>query len=260
MEQLRAAKYRKLRKTLTTVSSAVSEGVSSAVSEGVSEGVALQPPIFAIERWQARCRLIEMLSNTPPATPSLTHDPLLPSTLYQDPGLIQDFIRASYTEEQASEVATTMAKTSHTAVVELQQHQATLDSHTGTANVTRQGSSGVELSREEAQVRVVKHKHSIDFLMAPSRPQSKKASGKASDRVSECGSGSGSVKLYKLNHAHYEKLLQLFQQNNTNDESEGVSEVDLEEFHERVYALLSRYHSLLGHGFQAALNEQSFQV
>jgi hypothetical protein len=68
------------------------------------------------------------------------------------------------------------------------------------------------------------------------------------------------VKLYKLNHAHYEKLLQLFQQNNTNDESEGVSEVDLEEFHERVYALLSRYHSLLGHGFQAALNEQSFQV
>lgn len=81
------------------------------------------------------------------------------------------------------------------------------------------------------------------------------------------------------NHGHYHKLWRLFLANRDPlatpqshaeplphsgagepHHEEGDECLLREEFHERVWALLARYHSLLGHGFQAALNEQSFQV
>lgn len=61
--------------------------------------------------------------------------------------------------------------------------------------------------------------------------------------------------LFKLNPAHYAKLKCLYQR------SGGKETVFVEEeFHRHVFSLLCRYHAIQGHGFQAAMPEQAFDV
>lgn len=295
LEQLRAAKYHQLRKTLSTLSTA-------------PVSAPLQPPIFAIERWQARCRLRETLH--PEVVALEVRDPLLPSAQWTDPGLVQDFTRASYTEEHATSIAAALSSASHTAAASLVQRRTELANSVTTnfqcisskdsskkkkkATLSVRSTEGVlqggGRGAAPATVRVAKHKHSIDFFVslpkqAPSRKRRRGQASAAEEHEQEGEGGSGTRaagKLYKLNHAHYQKLRDLFLQNRPSSDmtstgsarrggsessviSQGEAGADWsvqnwEEFHERVYVLLSRYHSLLGHGFQAALNEHSFQV
>ncbi len=40
----------------------------------------------------------------------------------------------------------------------------------------------------------------------------------------------------------------------------GAVRISESDFHKLVYCVLSRYHSVLGHGFQMALSKQAFNV
>jgi len=99
-----------------------------------------------------------------------------------------------------------------------------------------------EVARHAVQVR--SHRHSVDFSVL-----------------------SGGKKLFKLNHGHYEKLRLLVAAScggsvggDPPGAGGGVVRVSESDFHKLVYCVLSRYHSVLGHGFQMALGEQAFDV
>ncbi|CAM9239464.1 unnamed protein product, partial [Ectocarpus fasciculatus] len=66
-------------------------------------------------------------------------------------------------------------------------------------------------------------------------------------------------KILKLNNAHYARLKSQYTRI-TSRTGPAAGKFDETVFHKRVYIVLSRYRSLLGHGFQAALNEHSFRV
>jgi hypothetical protein len=94
-------------------------------------------------------------------------------------------------------------------------------------------------------VRVQSHRHSMEFSMP-----------------------SGGTKLFKLSHSHYEKLCLLVAvscsgsvccdlHQRTGTGAVCISESD---FNKLVYFPLSRYHSVLGHGFQMTLGKQAFNV
>lgn len=113
-----------------------------------------------------------------------------------------------------------------------------------------------EISRNV--VLVTSHRHSIDFAITCVDDDD---SGRKKNKTN---------KLYKLNHGHYDKLRLLLaaycnnrisgngDNNNDNKNSNDVySDTD---FHKLVYCVLSRYHSVLGHGFQMALSEHVFDV
>ena len=80
---------------------------------------------------------------------------------------------------------------------------------------------------------------------------------------------SGGKKLFKLNHGHYEKLCLLVAVSWGGSVDKdlhqcmgagGAVPVSQSVFHKLVYCMLSRYHLVLGHGFQMALGKQVFSV
>ncbi len=94
-------------------------------------------------------------------------------------------------------------------------------------------------------VRVQPHQHSVDFSVL-----------------------SGGTKLFKLNHGHYKKLCLLAVVScggsigGDPHQRAGASAVCISEsdFNKLVYCVLSRYHLVLGHGFQMTLGKQAFDV
>jgi hypothetical protein len=95
-------------------------------------------------------------------------------------------------------------------------------------------------------VRVQSHQHSMDFSVL----------------------SGGTRKLFKLNHGHYKKLHLLAAVscggsvggNPHQCEGAGTVHISESDFNKLVYCVLSRYHSVLGHGFQMALGEQAFNI
>jgi hypothetical protein len=117
------------------------------------------------------------------------------------------------------------------------------------------GSSLLEEEIAKHAVRVQSHRHSVDFSIL----------------------SDGGRRLLKLNHSHYEKLRRLMtgscvgghcgggfaSSSSRMGGSGGASPCDAvseSDFHKLVYCVLSRYHSVLGHGFQMALGEHAFDV
>jgi hypothetical protein len=103
------------------------------------------------------------------------------------------------------------------------------------------------LEEEVAQhpMRVQSHQHSADFSVL-----------------------SRGTKLFKLNHSHYKKLCLLAAVScggsNGGDPHQrtGAGTVCISEsdFNKLVYCMLSRYHLVLGHGFQMTLGKQAFNL
>ncbi len=77
---------------------------------------------------------------------------------------------------------------------------------------------------------------------------------------------SGGTKLFKLNHGHYMKLCLLaavscgcsISGNSHQCTCAGTVRISESDFNKLVYCMLSRYHLVLGHGFQMALGKQTF--
>ncbi len=94
-------------------------------------------------------------------------------------------------------------------------------------------------------VRVQSHWHSVDFSVL-----------------------SGGTKLFKLNHGHYKKLCLLVVVSCGGSvggdphqcAGAGAVRISKSDFNKLVYCVLSRYHSVLGHGFQMTLGKQAFDV
>ena len=119
-----------------------------------------------------------------------------------------------------------------------------------------------EISRNV--VSVTSHRHSIDFSIITSGDNDTDDGKKKKKKTN---------KLYKLNHGHYDKLRLLLtahcnnrisgngDNNNNNNNNKNSNDVYSDsDFHKLVYCVLSRYHSVLGHGFQMALSEHVFDV
>jgi phosphorylated CTD-interacting factor 1 len=64
--------------------------------------------------------------------------------------------------------------------------------------------------------------------------------------------GKSSKRILKINHEHYNKLSDLWSLYNHDNNT------DTKLFHEHLYMMLSRYHTIQGHGFQAACPEMVF--
>ena len=130
--------------------------------------------------------------------------------------------------------------------IKLQQQKAMRSAAAACGGQKRQRSSLLEEEVARHAVQVRSHRHSVDFSVL-----------------------SGGKKLFKLNHGHYEKLRLLVAASCGGSVGGdppgaggggGVVRVSESDFHKLVYCVLSRYHSVLGHGFQMALGEQAFDV
>jgi len=217
----------------------------------------LNPPIYTWERWQARCKLFDLqqdaleASLTPSSSSSAvqakTLEEMLPERKFVDPGLMEDLERGGFTPKSAQHIGTELSLLSCQCAKELREYTALLP--TGAANVA----SLDKLHR----VRVAVHKHSLDFSI-----------------------GRFPKQILKLTRLHYDKLRALYSSfcgthgrpdaaaaaaaASSDAVSSGsiskATELLLAEMHTRMYILLSRYSSLLGHGFQMALGEDCFRV
>ncbi len=145
--------------------------------------------------------------------------------------------------------------------IKLQQQKAMQSAAAVTATATDGGGaakSGIACSVQKWQqsslleeewarhaVRVQLHWHSVDFSML-----------------------SRGTKLFKLNHGHYKKLRLLaavscggsIGGNPHQHGGAGTVRISKSDFNKLVYFMLSRYHSVLGHGFQMTLGKQAFDV
>jgi hypothetical protein len=107
-----------------------------------------------------------------------------------------------------------------------------------------QWSSLLEEEVVQHAMRVQLHRHSMSFSML-----------------------SGGTNLFKLNHGHYEKLHLLAAVScggsiggDLQRAGAGAVPISESDFNKLVYCLLSRYHLVLGHGFQMTLGKQAFDV
>jgi phosphorylated CTD-interacting factor 1 len=189
----------------------------------------LPPPIYLWERWHCRCILAERERN-PTITPETLRDDIMPCVDgWCDEGTVTDLVRASFPEENARNIATQLSSDSAKYVSDICSYAIQLKATPAT-------------SSKIPGVSVIQHKHTLDFICSSSRK-----------------------KILKINNAHYARLKEQFIKVKTGlatEQQHGPPAVDIDEglFHKRMYILLSQYHSLLGHGFQAALNEHSFRV
>ncbi len=108
-----------------------------------------------------------------------------------------------------------------------------------------QWSSLLEEEMARHTMRVQLHWHSVDFSVL-----------------------SEGMKLFKLNHGHYKKLCLLLAVSCGGSiggdphqrMGAGTVRISQSDFNKLVYCMLSRYHSVLGHGFQITLGERAFNV
>lgn len=183
----------------------------------------LAPPIYTWERWQARCIMVD--TERCMAGELNWNDVSWNEVLPQKPaiidnGLIGDLMRASFPEEAARSIAMKLAQASDKCV-------DAIVAFTGDRRSNPQS---------EQKVIAVAHKHTMDFSISGIKN-----------------------KILKLNNAHYARLKSQYTRI-TSRTGPAAGKFDETVFHKRVYIVLSRYRSLLGHGFQAALNEHSFRV
>jgi len=111
--------------------------------------------------------------------------------------------------------------------------------------ISKKAKAAEKTKKSLERVIVVRHKHSYDVMLSKNKK-----------------------KLLKINPAHYDKLQAMYtrQQHRVLSKSTERGKTatvpfdDVEEFHRRLYCVLARYHSIQGHGFQAACTEHVFEV
>ena len=193
-------------------------------------------PLLAFERWQFNSKLREALCETTTnalktgkdksreSCPTASKEPLLPSREdWIDEDLVHDLVRGNIKQESAEEIAKQLAYTSAKYAHEL----AALQS----AEEARSEEGGV---RKEVVTRVV-------------------------EGVVDLFWGSADEKPYmRISRAHFEKLRILFARHR--EAAGGQEEEDGQAFLGAVFCVLLRYDALGGHGYQAALGSESFDV
>jgi len=185
----------------------------------------MKPAVMAYERWLMRY----FLQNT---VTTDDDDPIIPSPsddMEIDAGFVKDLVKTGGdTEETARTVVEDFYKLSKTAALAISKEKCK--------------KSCLE------KVVVLQHRHSFDVILSKNKD-----------------------KLLKINPDHYEKLKVMYMKQqsteqklvgNKRKEKEGKIETvfDVSEFHRRLFCVLSRYHSIQGHGFQAACTEHVFDV
>jgi phosphorylated CTD-interacting factor 1 len=213
--------------------------------------------IMAFERWHCRGKLREELrvdelsssgsssgasaSSSSSCLASL--DPLLPTALgaqFASAGLVADLTRVGMKPEAATAVAKELATACAKAVAAAPQHP----SKVGSA-----GAKAPAAADASAKVTLTAHQHSNDLVVG--------------------------AKLFKINHAHLQKLRALFDWHASSLpeaaaalsvgskrklEAADANASDSDAFHTSLFAVLARYHALGGPGYQVALNEHAFEV
>jgi len=220
VELARWMKVKKLRQKLHQMCSKVGQPV----------------PLLAFERWQFNSKLREALSETTSddlqtgkdksreSCPTPSKEPLLPSREdWIDEDLVHDLVRGNVKQESAEEIAKQLAYSSAKYAHEL----AALQS----AEEARSEKGG---GRKEVVTRVV-------------------------EGVVDLFWGSADEKPYmRISRAHFEKLRILFARHR--EAGGGEEEEDGQAFLGAVFCVLLRYDALGGHGYQAALGSESFDV
>jgi phosphorylated CTD-interacting factor 1 len=191
----------------------------------------LLPAVTALERWFMRYQL-KGTAGGDPVIPTITkvklidNSPSASSDLSQsiDQGLVKDLMIAKDSQIVAKLVAADIIKEASKLSTELAEASKSLLVRKSTC------SEGKPEAMIRTKLSIDRHKHTIDV--------------KYQD------------KLLKINPLHYDKLKVLFQQSTCGEE---VAADDVE-FHNRLFCVLARYHAIQGHGFQAAVCEQSFDA
>ena len=175
-------------------------------------------PVMAFDRWRMRCTL-DVAAGTDPVLPTL------PPAAPAEPGLVDDLRNVGCSAGDAQSIA----------------HQLAVLSTRNAARINSAAAAAPAASATRVVV-VTRFKHSIDVLLARGR-------GKAATKAAKAA-----TKALKINPKHYDKLLAMF----ARARGVAVDAVETTAFHERLYALLARYHGLQGHGFQAAVGGRAF--
>ena len=192
----------------------------------------LIPPIYAWERWQARCMLNKLQTQNRAQLGNINHsgvsvfyggvgDEMIPCVRdFIDPGLVRDLTRASFPEAEATAISTALSLSSSNCVSQMVEYSKSLS----------------DADASCIRILIVQHKHTLDVSSSHSRNS-----------------------IFKLNNAHFSHMRELYMKF-CSKYSDDVAAFQEDHFHKRLFVVLSRYHSLQGHGFQAALNEHSFHV
>jgi hypothetical protein len=180
--------------------------------------------VMAVERWWMRYFL-----HHPVLTCTEDDDPVIPNPnddMKIDAGFVKDLVKAGDTEEAARSAVKAfyiLCKTAASAISEKAKSEG---------------------KKNPENVIVVRHKHSCDVMLSKNK-----------------------AKLLKINPAHYDKLKVMYTRQQKqmlpkkdNREKGDVEVLDDSEFHRRLFCVLARYHSIQGHGFQAACTEHVFDV
>ena len=187
------------------------------------------PPIYTFERWQARCKLNDTTNSnngTNTAMVKVNMNMVVDECLPEDRGFVDiafdsDMIRGNCQEKDAKLINKEMMNCSVEYVRSLGTYRSSL--------------TGGKIDSEMLKHKIIykPYKHTIDFSCSSNPKQ-----------------------IFKLNNNHYKKLQLLYEQACV---SYGKP-YQVYEYHVSVYIMLSRYNSILGHGFQMALNETSFKL
>jgi len=151
-------------------------------------------------------------------------DPLIPSDSVLDLDLIQDLVRGKLSKSDAKALAKSLAQAAKLAA----------------SAVSKVASKPTKST--ECTVTFNKHKWTHDYLPPRISPE-RNSKSRAPVRLKNL------PKFLKLNVAHSEKLKKLY------DRTECKSDFD-----QSVFCVLARYYALLGHGYQAALCGNAFDV
>eukprot|EP00548_Thalassiothrix_antarctica_P020018 CAMPEP_0194179736 /NCGR_PEP_ID=MMETSP0154-20130528/13144_1 /TAXON_ID=1049557 /ORGANISM="Thalassiothrix antarctica, Strain L6-D1" /LENGTH=543 /DNA_ID=CAMNT_0038895193 /DNA_START=28 /DNA_END=1659 /DNA_ORIENTATION=- len=222
VEVLRMISSNHLRKQLTKLRKSHRNPEDAADSS-------MKHAVMAVERWFMRYFL-----QNPVTTDEYDADPVIPcpsDDMEIDPGFVKDLEAAGDTEEAAGTVVKTFYKLSKTAALAISKKRKAMS----------------ECNKKSLEnVVVVHHRHSCDVMLSTNKKN-----------------------LLKINPVHYEKLKVMYTRQlqrkqlvllSNEKEVAAYTTFDVSEFHRRLFCVLARYHSIQGHGFQAACTEHVFDV
>ena len=186
----------------------------------------LRMPVLAFERWLSRCKLHERWAG------EQNCDPLLPSTGWRDKGLVKDLKRVLASEEVALEISAALSEKASAASEEL--HAAHTASMVVAEQVPKQEESGDEATTKHVVIAETDHGFTLSL-------------------------GEGGKPYMSINRDHFAKLRTLYERHSL-DGAELDGQDVVQEFLERVFCLLVRYEALKGHGYQAAVAGNVFDM
>ena len=210
------------------------------------------PPLLAFERWQCRCKLQEQQERTAQlrVRKERTNDkhskvaegnvgerwePLLPTKTTADEGLVQDLERAKFTESKESEIEEQLSAASARLASKLVDYEESL-------NVASKLESDSSVKHFD-DVRV-------DF----------RGKGKTSTVTVALGDSKPYLQISLQHYDKLEKLHSTWWKKGYARQTEGEDVSEQSHFRCCLWNLLARYEGLKGHGYQAALPGEVFDV